>query len=153
MNLEKFRQTQFERRTATVPVPELCDVLFDDGEKPELTVHSLTGHEVARARERVQQNNSINELIEKIVSEKASTKVQGLQQALGLSDDVPDDLVHRIAICEFGVASINLEQEDCVKLAVVCPEALYKLSSKILFLTGMGQVPQGESNASGTTNG
>ena len=106
MNLEKFRQTQFERRTATVPVPELSDVLFDDGEKPELTVHSLTGHEVAKGQGKSpSKTNSINKLIEKIVSEKASTKVQGLQQALGLSDDVPDDLVHRIAICEFGVAS------------------------------------------------
>ena len=152
MNLENFKQAKFERRTATVPVPALS-AFFDDSQKAELTVQGLTGQEVARARERVQQNTAINELVEKIVSEKASSKIQGLQQALGLADDVPDDLVYRIAVAEFGISSIKFEQEDCVKLAAICPETFYQVTSKILSLTGMGQVPLGESNASGTTNG
>ncbi|WP_419663242.1 hypothetical protein Dvar_36380 [Desulfosarcina variabilis str. Montpellier] len=152
MNLEKFKQANFERRTATVPVPALS-AFFDDGQKAELTVQGLTGQEIARARERIQQNTAINELVEKIVSEKASSKIEGLQQALGLTDEVPNDLVYRIAICEFGVVSVNLEQEDCVKLAANCPETFYQVTSKILSLTGMGQVPQGELIASGTTQG
>jgi hypothetical protein len=149
MNIDKFKQANFERRTALVPVPGLS-AFFDNGETPELTVQGLTGHEVAKARERVKQNSAINELVEKIVSEKASSKIRGLQQALGLSDDVPDDLVYRIAVCEFGVASVKLEQEDCVKLADICPEDFYLITSKILTLTGLGQVHPGESNASGT---
>lgn len=151
MNLEKFKQANFEQRTATLPVPTLA-AFFDKDEKPELTVRGLTGFEVARARERVTQNTAISELIEKIVGTKASTKIEGLQQALGLSEDVPSDLVYRIAICEFGVSSVDLEQEDCVKLANTCPETFYQLTSRILELTGMGQVPPGESNASGTTS-
>ena len=149
MNLEKFRQSKFERRTATVSVPGLS-AFFDDGQKAELTVQGLTGQEIAKARERVNQNKAINELVDKLISEKASERVAAIQQALGLSDDVPNDLVYRIAVCEFGVASVKLEQEDCVKLVATCPETFYQLTSKILSLTGMGQAPLGESNASGT---
>jgi hypothetical protein len=151
MNLDKFKQAEFERRTAVIPVPGLS-AFFDDGQKAELTVQGLTGHEVARARDRAKQNAAIHELVEKIVGEKASSKIQGIQQALGLSDDVPDDLVYRIAVCEFGVASVKLAQEDCVKLADVSPEDFYQITTRILSLTGLGQVPLGESNASGTTN-
>ena len=150
MNLEKFKQASFERRTATVKVPALS-AFFDDKEKPELIVQGLTGQEVAKARERVKQNTALGEMIEKIVSEKASSKIRGLQQALGLSEDVPDDLVYRIAIAEFGISSVKFEQEDCVKLAATCPETFYLVTSKILSLTGLGQVPLGESSASGTT--
>ena len=152
MNLEKFKAATFERRTATVPVPALSS-FFDEGKKPELTVQGLTGQEVAKARQRVKQNTALGELIEKVISEKASTKIKGLQQALGLSDDVPDDLVYRIAVAEFGISSVKFEQEDCVKLADACPETFYLVTSKILSLTGLGQVHQGESNASGTPPG
>jgi len=150
MNIEKFRQARHERRTAVVKVPALAD-FFDEGEKPEMTVQMLTGPEVAKARERITRNAVVEQLIEKIVSEKASSKIEAIQQALGLSDDVPNDLVYRIAVCEFGVASVDLQQEDCVKLADICPTTFYEITSKILELTGLGQVALGESNASGTT--
>lgn len=152
MNLDKFKQAKFERRTATVSVPGLS-AFFDDGQPAEFTVQNLTGQEVARARERVKQNAAIGELVAKVISERASSQIAGIQQALGLSDDVPDDLVYRIAVCEYGIVSVQFEQEDCVKLADACPESFYQLTSKILELTGLGQVPLGESSASGTISG
>ena len=152
MEIEKFKAALFERRTEQVPVPGLS-AFFPDGQKPVLTVQSLTGEEVAIARERITQNRAIGELMAKIVGEKASSKVEGIRQALGVSDDVPNDLVYRIAVAEFGIQSDRFEQEDAVKLADVCPETFYLLTSKILALTGMGQISSGELNASGTTTG
>lgn len=149
MDIKKFKSAEFERRTAPVPVPGLS-AFFDDSKKAEFIVQGLTGEEVAKARERVNQNKSINELIESVLSKKTSDKVRGIQQALGIGKEVPDDLAYRIALCEFGVVSVHLEQEDCVKLAAVCPVAFYEVTSKILELTGIGQVHPGESNASGT---
>ena len=152
MEIEKFKAALFERRTEQVLVPGLS-AFFPDGQKPVLTVQSLTGEEVAIARERITQNRAIGELMAKIVGEKASSKVEGIRQALGVSDDVPNDLVYRIAVAEFGIQSDRFEQEDAVKLADVCPETFYLLTSKILALTGMGQISLGELNASGTTTG
>jgi hypothetical protein len=143
MNLAKFRQASLKRRTLAVPVPSMSD-FFDDGQKPEIIVHGLTGDEVAQARLRVKQNAAIGEILSKIAGEKASEKIEGIQQALGLSDEVPDDTVYRIAVLEFGVDSIELNQEDCVKINAAFPEAFYSLTSKIIELTGLGQVPLGE---------
>lgn len=145
MDIDKFKQANFSPRTAKVPVPQLKD--FFAG-VPELIVRGLTGQEVAKARERVNQNSMLRELVDKILSDKASSKAEGLQQALGITDDVPSDLVYRIAVCEFGINSVHFEQEDCVKLATVVPEHFYEISSKILELTGLGQAPPGGSNAS-----
>ena len=152
MNIEKFKQAEFERRTADVPVPGLSS-FFSEDQDAVLTVQGLTGQEVATARRRVEQNAAIGELVAKVISEKASSKIEGIQQALGLTDDVPDDLVYRIALAEYGIASVKFEQEDCVKLAGICPESFYTITSKILELTGLGQIPLGESNVSGTTTG
>lgn len=152
MNIKKFKTVSFERRTADVSVPGLS-AFFAGDQDPVLTVQGLTGQEVATARQRVEQNAAIGELVAKVVGEKASSKIEGIQQALGLTDDVPDDLVYRIALAEFGIASVKFEQEDCVKLADICPESFYMVTSKILELTGLGQIPLGESSASGTTTG
>ena len=150
MNLEKFRQAQFERRTATVPVPALSSI-FDDGQKPELTVQGLTGFEIAKANDRVRQNAAINEIAEKVVSKKLSTVAHGIAQALGIGDDVPEKHVFHIAVFEFGVVSDEFKQEDVVKFADVYPVEFSLCVSKVMELTGLGQVHQGESNASGTT--
>ncbi len=150
-NLQRFKTTEFQRRTEDVPVPGLAS-FFDEDDPAVLTVQNLVGEEIARARLRVSQNSAIDELVSRLVSERAASKIDGIQQALGLGDDVPDDLVYRIAVAEFGICSADFQQEDCVKMAAVAPEDFYALTQKIFALTGLGQVPLGESNASGTTS-
>jgi hypothetical protein len=152
MNLKKFQQAKFERRTTSVHVPGMS-AFFDEGQPHEIIVQGLNGKEIAMARERVKQNLAVNELVESVLSDKAKSKVKGIQQALGIAGEVPDDHVYRIAVAEFGIVSADFQQEDCVKLASVYPEPFYQITSKILELTGMGQVSSGESNSSGTTDG
>lgn len=143
MNLERFQSTTFKARTATVPVPGLS-VFFDEGQAPEITVRGLTGTEVARARERMRENAVLAEVVAKLVSNRAGEQVDGIKDALGLSGGVPADMVYRIAVLEFGVVGMPMKQSDVVKLAEAAPEAFYQLSSKIIELTGLGQVPLGE---------
>lgn len=137
MNLEKFRNTQFKRRTETVPVPALSQ-LFDEGEKVEFIVQNLTGEEVAIARERVKQNTALVEIVDKLVSSKAGQQIEGIKDALGMGDNTPDDLVYRHAVAEFGIQSPSMNQSDCVRLAQNFPAVFYDLTSKIFTLTGLG---------------
>lgn len=140
MNLDKFKTANFKRRTAVVQVPALSD-FFDDGVPAEFVVQNLTGEEVAIARERIKQNSAISEIVEKIVGEKVGDKIEGIKEALGMSDNVPDDLVYRHAVAQFGIQSPSLDQSDCVRLAKYYPETFYALTSKIFALTGLGSQP------------
>lgn len=152
MNIEKFKTMAFEGRTAAVKVPSMS-AFFEEGKPAEITVRGLTGVEVAKARQRVSQNAAVGELVDKLLSEKAGVKVQGLKESLGISDDVPDDTVYRIAVLEAGLVDFEVDQEQCVRMNDAYPEAFYSLTSKILELTGLGKIPMGESNASGMTTG
>ena len=149
MNVDKFRAAQFERRTATVKVPELS-AFFDEGQKPELTVQNLTGPEVFEAEQRVSKNRNIEGLVKKLLK-ATPEKMDALLEGMGISDNVPDALVKAIAYCEFGIASADLQQQDIVRLAEYHVQAFLRLFNKINSLTGLGHVLPGESNASGTT--
>jgi hypothetical protein len=149
MDWNKFKSTEFNRRTASVPVPGLS-FLFAEGEDERIEVQSMNGEEVFRARERVESNRALGETLMKLVGNKLDKKIDGIIEGLGLSDDLPGQMVYRIASMEFGVKDQECDQEAAVKFADVAIESFIKVTDKILMLTGMGFVPSGESNASGT---
>ena len=149
MDLERFRTTDFERRTARVSVPALS-TFFGEG-PAELVVQSLTGSEVFRAEGRVQQNAAREEAIKLLSSTKAKDIGQGILKMFGLTDDVPGALVKAIAYVEFGTVLDGFEQSDSVRLADFLPDTFLSLFNKIHELTGLGHVPVGELNATGIT--
>jgi hypothetical protein len=148
-DLTKFRESRWQRRTASVKLPALSG-LYDD---PVVKVQNLTGSEVYDAESRVLRNSSVADLIIKIASQVKRDKVDGILETLGFNDNVPDALVKAIAYVEFGTVTPKFEQSDAVKLADVSFESFMLLFRKIDQLTGAGSVMLGESNASGTTNG
>jgi hypothetical protein len=147
-NAEKFKTVDFERRTASVPVPALS-AFFPEDTPPEdrtITVQCLTGTEVGRANERVKTNKNLSALVEKVISERISTKVDGTIEAFGIAkrDDPTDDTVRRIAVLEYGLVDFELDQAACVKFNNAYPVEFRKLTDKIFELTGLGMVPLGE---------
>ena len=149
MDFDKFKITDFERRTATVTVPALSAFADAGKDACEIEVQALTGEEVARARERVKQNAAVAQIIEKFAGDNVPDLVEAMKEKLGMNDAVPNDGVYRIAVLEFGIVGNPLPQDQCVKMFNHAPEAFYSLTDKILELTGLGSVPVGEPIASG----
>lgn len=148
-DLTKFRESNWERRTASVILPALS-ALYDE---PTVKVQNLSGSEVYDAESRVMRNNSISDLIRKIASQIRTEKTEGIMEALGFSDSVADALVKAIAYVEFGTVEPKFSQEDAVKLADVSITSFMLLFRKIDELTGAGAVMLGESTASGPSSG
>jgi len=144
MDFVKFKNARFERRTAAVPVPSLSIFAEEGVTTCKIDVQGLTGEEVAVARERVKTNNGLVEVIEKFAGGTVPEAVEALREKLGLSDDLPGDAVYRLAVLEFGIVGRPFDRPECVRLFNAHPEAFYSLTSKILELTGVGQVSPGE---------
>jgi len=144
-DLTKFRESQWERRTASVVLPALSGIYSD----PSVEVQNLSGNEVYRAESRVLRNSSVADLVVKIASGLKSQKTEAIMEALGFSDNVPDALVKAIAYVEFGTIKPKFSQEDAVKLADISITSFMMLFRKIDELTGAGSVSLGESTASG----
>ncbi len=152
-DIEKYRATEYERRTELVPVPALA-AFFDEGEDPGFTVHSLTGPEVYRAEQRIGANRNVEGLVAKLVGGNSKDAVDAILEKLGVAgSSVPDALVKAIAYVEFGVASAALSQNDVVRMAEYHIDTFLSLFNTINRLTALGHVPVGESTASGATPG
>jgi hypothetical protein len=105
-----------------------------------------------QAQARIKANKAVEELVKMLAASGAKVRAAGVVQAMGLDDRrVADKLVEAMAYVEFGVVSVKLSQEDCVKLARVKPACLLDLYDRIEKLSGLGFVAQGELNATGTT--
>jgi hypothetical protein len=150
-DLEKFRSTDFERRTARVSVPALS-MFFGPDEKAEFTVQCLSGPEAFTAENRVAANSVKEKAIALLSSAKVSDKSKGLLKLYGLDGETtPDQLVKMIAYVELGVCSVKLDQHDVVRMAEYSLPSVLALFSEINSLTNLGFVPLGESNATGKT--
>jgi hypothetical protein len=150
-DIEKFRSTKFMPREEDISVPDLAEFFAED-EKPVWRLRGLTGPEMAKVNEAVTQNKNLAETLEKIVSQVASEKTEAILEALSLTDNVPDDIVRRIALLKMGSVEPKMTQEACVKMAEYFPVPFYSLTTKVIELTGHGYKNLGESIASGQTN-
>jgi len=150
-DIEKFRSTKFVPREAEIEVSDLKQ-FFDEDEKPVWKLRGLTGSEMAKVNEAVTQNKNVAETLEKIVSNIASDKTEAILEALSLTDNVPDDIVRRIALLKAGSVSPAMTQDLCVRLAEYYPVPFYSLTTKVIELTGHGYEALGEPPASGQTN-
>ena len=146
-DIEKFNTADLKQRQAEIKVPELKD-FFEDKSDPVWVVKGLPGEEHARVADAVRQNRDLGTLIQKLFSGSTEEKVEAIRESLGMSDEVPDDLVRRIALLRYGSVEPECSQELAVKIAKSFVIVLFNLTNKILELTGLGST-LGESNASG----
>ena len=147
-NIEKFSNADLKQRQAEVKVPELKE--FFDGD-PVWIVKGLTGEEHARVNEAVKQNKDLGALVQGLFSSSTEEKIKAIREAFGMTDEVPDDIVRRIAMLRYGSVEPECPQEMAVKIAKNFVIVLYGLTNKILELTGLGST-LGELNASGQTS-
>ena len=146
-DLKKFEKAKFEPRTENVPVPALKQ-FFADNEKPEFTIRGLEGEEMARVNEAQSKHSNIQAVIDALVGKASQEKVEALQKTLGLSNDMPSDLIRRVEILRIGCVEPKLDAQLAAKIFRVAPVEAYDLSSKIQILSGQG-MRLGEPKASG----
>lgn len=145
IDLKALRSLALRQREARVPVPEITALAAHLGLEvgPEglvWTVRGLTGEEVAR----VNDLNSRPEVIAaaaEVLAGRAGSQSQtadAMRGLLGLSADTPLDLAQRFDRLVFGSVDVAVERSDCVWLFHHFPALGYRLTNKILELTGAG---------------
>jgi len=128
-----FMKAQYEPRTAVIGIPALSD--FFDG-KPEWKVRGQTASEIALAINAVTKQESMASIIEAISDNES--KISELKQALGVTDDTPDDIVKRLEqLTQCSIEPV-IDLPCAVKLAETHPIEFYILTNKIVELTGLG---------------
>jgi len=138
-DLQKYEGAKFVPREENVPVPELKD-FFDEDEKPEFKVRNLDGPEIAVARTAMQRNRSLETMVEGLSSQIHDEKVNAVKEALGITSDTsPDDYVYRVSVLHQGCVDPQLDESQAVRIASTHGVVFYKLTNKILQLTGMGK--------------
>jgi hypothetical protein len=149
-DINKFIKTTFESRTCDVPVPDL-KAFFAADEPPVFKVRGLTGNELARVHDAVDKHKNILGILESLVSTKSSDKVDAIRKALGVTDDVPNEIAKRLEMLIVATVSPQLDLDVAVKLAENFPIEFYSLTGKITELTGQGAIPLGKPQPSGPT--
>ena len=146
---DKFQNTDFRYRTAKVPVPELKH-FFDEDEVPEWNVRNLSGSELAQVNEASKQNKMLSELVETFMSENYTDQIKAIKERLGLTEEVPDEVVRGISLIKHGSVNPTCTQEMAVRLAETNPVPFYRIWRKIIELSGLGH-SLGELDASTQT--
>lgn len=142
-DIKKFEEARFEDRIEEVPVPELAE-FFGDSKKIVWIVRQLTGEELAIAKEAQGQNRNMESIVEalsgSLESMNQGEKAQALKEVLGVtSETAPDDYVWRLACLRMGSIDPVIDEALAVKIAITYGNVFYRLTNKILALTGMGK--------------
>jgi len=135
-NQKAFLKAEYQQRIADVPVPSLA-YFFAEGEEPVWKVRGQTANELAQAVEASTKNQNISKVIEAIGSSKA--QVSDLKEAIGISDDTPQDIIKRLEqIVACTISDEKLELPAAIKLAEKHPIEFFVITNKIVELTGLG---------------
>lgn len=132
-DVQKFMRTQFEPRIEIVDVPTLKEWFNDE---PKWKVRGQTASEIAKSFESAGRNKNLDSIIKAISN--SQEQVNELKHAIGLSDNVPDDIVKRLEQLVFCSVDPVVDMPAAVKLAETFPVEFYTLTNKIVELTGLG---------------
>lgn len=147
-DLKAFQAAQYKAREEEIELSGLA-AYFPEGERPVFKVRGLTSEELARADEAANRDQLAGELMSKLVGDNKQ-KAQAMLAAAGIgSDDVPGALRKSLEHVCTGLVEPRLELSDVVKLADSHPVEFRQLSTKVLGLTGLGQVAEVKRRPSG----
>lgn len=131
----KFMQTAFIPRQASIEVPGLADWFTGDG--PALWVlRGQTGNEIALSMEASNKVKNVDAIIKAIAANK--DKVAEIKKAIGMDKDTPGEIIKRLE--QLVQCSIDpvITLDVAVKIAETRPVEFYQLTNEILRLTGQG---------------
>jgi len=138
----------YSDRTDTVAVPDLA-AYFGKGEDATWVVRGLTGNELSRCNEAAESNKQLAGAVDALASGNAKEVMEQLKVQLGLSDDVPVDVVRRITMLQLASVSPKCSLDVAIKLNDKHPIEFFQLTNAITVLTGAGSV-LGKPKGSGT---
>lgn len=131
----RFQQAEFTVRTQRVPVPGL-QAFFQEGEAPEWEVRGLTASQLYLAMEAKQRQAAVASVVDALAS--TGDKAQELRKVLGLSGDIPGEIVKRLEMLVMGSVSPAIDLQTAVKLGQCFPIEFLALTNAISELTGKG---------------
>ena len=145
-NKNAFMKKQYEPRAANIDVPVLAEFFGDS--KPVWIVRGQTANEIAKGHEATANNRNIANILAAVGNDKE--KIDELKQAMGISDDTPDDIIKRLG--QFVTCSVSpeIDKQFALKLAETFPVEFYLITNKIVELTGLG-MDEKKPKASGET--
>lgn len=130
-----FMRAEYEARKEKVKVSALADY-FPEGAAPEWEVRGQTASEIAQAMDAVSSSKSIDAIITAIAN--TANQIDEIKKAIGISDDVPDDVAKRLTQLVTCSTSPEIDMPLAVKLAEVFPIEFFILTNTIVKLTGLG---------------
>lgn len=145
---KKFKSTKWEPSVQEIEVDELKD-FFKDGEKPVWKVRALTGVELARVREAVENNLKLKQQVERLFSKRPQEAADAADKII-MGPDIPSDIARRIEMLILGSVDPKCDLELAKKLCEHKGTLFHSLTNTILQLSGIGSVPGG-SKPSGKT--
>jgi hypothetical protein len=148
-NRDRFRSTEFKPRQKSIPVPQLRE-FFGNKAKPRWIIRSMTGEEFYGVKVAAKKSRDIKTVIESLFSSNPKVKIDAALEAIGITDELPEDYIQRLEMLVIGTVDPEIEKEDAVRLAKRFPILFDQITGEIMMLTGAGQ-ELGESSASGTT--
>tara|TARA_R100000789_G_scaffold73358_3_gene69047 strand:+ start:533 stop:1039 length:507 start_codon:yes stop_codon:yes gene_type:complete len=158
-DLAAFRKAKFQERAEDIPLSGLTAAGFggfegegDDAKPVQVVfrVRGLTAEELARADQEADKSKLLVKALEKLAGSEAE-KIQGMLEALGISENSPPALAKKLAHVEMAVIKPKLKRSDVVRIAEAFPTDFLELSNQIYNLTGQGKVAQVKRKPSGKT--
>ena len=149
MDIDRFKNTTFEKRTEDVPVPALKD-FFDKGDEPVFKIRGLSGPELAEVHAAVDKYKDVNKLIEGLLSDDMKAKIEAIKESMGITEKTPIDFVRRIEMFKRGMVDPVADDDFTMKYAENFPVDFYHVTNRISNLSGLGSMP-GKSRPSGKT--
>ncbi len=143
-----FMRTTFTTREQDVPVKGMA-AFFGDA-KPVWRVRGMTSIEYALVDEAAEKNKNLIAIIDAVSSSTAEDKAEAMREMLGLSGDVPEELVKRHEMLVLCSVKPKITLEVAVKLGDAYPIEMRILTGTIMRLTGLGKQP-GKLPGSGET--
>jgi len=151
---ERFLKAGFVPREADVAVPALRD-FFSPGSEPIWRVRSLSGHEIARVNDKMENTRKVRAILEGLVSNDTAEVKNAVASIVGNTEETPADAVRRMHLLLAGTVSPDpktLDIDLASRLLQFFGVTFYAITNKILELSGRGYVP-GKEQPSGTTTG
>ena len=147
MDIKRFMNTKFIKRTEDCKVPELKEY-FKDAKSAIFKLQGLTGEDLAQVNGAVDKHKNLAQMLEKFLSDDARERIDAIKESMGITEKTPADFVRRLEMFVRGVVSPKPDMNFAVKLAKEFPITFYDITNKISQLTGRGSMP-GKSKPSG----
>ena len=133
---DRVMSSKFEPRTANVPIKNSDLTEFFESEEPVWKVRGMTGEELGKVMEAVQNTERIQEAVGALLSDSSPDIVKGVRKLF--NRERPDDVIKRIESLVLASLEPECDLQMAVKVLKFFPIEFYAITNKINTLTGLG---------------